>query len=75
MSKNEILNIAQKYNIKIVKAPENKILYARDRLAKQGIYCEHTTAATYAAYLVYIHRKAWSAYRQFNTYVWSRFKI
>ena len=56
MRKNEILNIAKKYNIKIVKAPENKILYARDKLAKQGIYCEHTTAATYAAYLSYIEK-------------------
>ena len=56
MRKNEILNIAKKYNIKIVKSPENKILYARDKLAKQGIYCEHTTAATYAAYLSYIEK-------------------
>ena len=29
------------------------ILPARAALAKKGIYCEHTTAANYAAYLQY----------------------
>ena len=37
--------IAEKYR--------DRILPAREALAKQGIYCEHTTAANYAAYLNY----------------------
>ena len=50
----EILEYIYKYNIKTVRAPENRILEARELLAKKGIYCEHTTAATYAAYMDYI---------------------
>ena len=49
----EILRLTHKYNIKYVHAPEDKILEARATLAKKGIYCEHTTAANYAAYLRY----------------------
>lgn len=49
----EILRLTHKYNIKYVHAPEDKILEARATLAKKGIYCEHTTAANYAAYLHY----------------------
>lgn len=49
----EILRLTHKYNIKYVHAPEDKILDARAALAKKGIYCEHTTAANYAAYLHY----------------------
>ena len=49
----EILRLTHKYNIKYVHAPEDKILEARAVLAKKGIYCEHTTAANYAAYLHY----------------------
>ncbi len=49
----EILGKMYKYNIDIVEIPEEMILPARDALAKQGIYCEHTTAANYAAYLHY----------------------
>ena len=49
----EILRLTHKYNIKYVHAPEDKILEARAALAKKGIYCEHTTAANYAAYLHY----------------------
>ena len=49
----EILEYARKYNICFVHAPEDKILEARAILAKKGIYCEHTTAANYAAYLRY----------------------
>jgi threonine synthase len=36
-----------------VHSPEDKIMEARAALAKKGIYCEHTTAANYAAYLYY----------------------
>lgn len=49
----EILEYAQKYSIRFVHAPENEILSARATLAAKGIYCEHTTAANYAAYLQY----------------------
>ena len=49
----EILRLTHKYNIKYVHAPEDKILEARATIAKKGIYCEHTTAANYAAYLHY----------------------
>ena len=49
----EILRLTHKYNIKYVHAPEDKIMEARAVLAKKGIYCEHTTAANYAAYLHY----------------------
>lgn len=49
----EILEYIYKYNIQMVTAPERKIVEARSVLAKKGIYCEHTTAATFAAYLSY----------------------
>ncbi|WP_313340306.1 threonine synthase [Sedimentibacter sp.] len=49
----EILEYTYKYNIKMITAPENQILNARAALTAKGIYCEHTTAATYAAYLKY----------------------
>lgn len=49
----EILEYTYKYNIKMITAPEDRILEARAKLAAKGIYCEHTTAATYAAYLKY----------------------
>jgi len=49
----EILEYAYKYDIKFIHAPENQILSARSTLALKGIYCEHTTAANYAAYLHY----------------------
>lgn len=49
----EILALSRKYGIRFVHAPEERILEARQRLARRGIYCEHTTAANYAAYLKY----------------------
>ena len=49
----EILALNKKYNIAFVHAPEDKILAARAELARKGIYCEHTTAANYAAYQEY----------------------
>ncbi len=48
-----ILAYAHKYPIDFVHAPEDAILPAREHIAKQGIYCEHTTAANYAAYREY----------------------
>ena len=47
----EILEYAYKYHVQFIHAPEEKILEAREILARKGIYCEHTTAANYAAYL------------------------
>jgi threonine synthase len=49
----EILNYIYKYGIEVISAPEDRILKARMLLANHGIYCEHTSAATYAAYLAW----------------------
>ncbi len=49
----EILACCRKHGVRFVHAPEDKILEARAQLARKGIYCEHTTAANYAAYLRY----------------------
>lgn len=49
----EILEAIYKYNIRVITAPESGILRARSELASKGIYCEHTTAASYAAYCKY----------------------
>lgn len=46
----EMLALAKKYNIRFIHAPEDKILECRARIARKGIYCEHTTAANLAAY-------------------------
>ncbi len=46
----EILQMIRRHNIRVVTAPEDKILDARARLAAQGLYVEHTTAAALAAY-------------------------
>lgn len=51
--KEKILYYAKKYGVRFVHAPEDKILEARKELAENGIYCEHTTAANYAAYKKY----------------------
>jgi len=49
----EILSYVRKYGIRFVHAPEALILQARTKLAERGVYCEHTTAANYAAFLHY----------------------
>lgn len=49
----EILEMMERHHVKVVHAPEDRILAARAQLAKQGIYCEHTTAANYAAWLAF----------------------
>lgn len=49
----EMLSYIYKYDIQIQTAPEEEILAARETLAQKGVFCEHTTAATYAAYLAY----------------------
>ncbi|WP_422485929.1 threonine synthase [Gudongella sp. DL1XJH-153] len=57
MRGDEILEYIYKYNIRVITAPEDGIIPARERLAKKGIYIEHTTAATYAAYLKLIEQE------------------
>jgi threonine synthase len=49
----EILRAIRDFGIDIILAPENRILEARRALAARGIHCEHTTAATYAAYIAH----------------------
>lgn len=49
----DILTYVAKYGVRFVHAPEDAILKARAELAEKGIYCEHTTAANYAAYKRY----------------------
>jgi len=53
----EILEYIYKYNVEVITAPEKRILEARGMLAAKGVYCEHTTAASYAAYLKYCELK------------------
>ena len=53
----EILEYIYSYNIEVITAPENRILEARALLATKGIFVEHTTAATYAAYMKYCDLK------------------
>ena len=53
MRGHEILALAKKHDIRFVHAPEDAILDARAALARRGVYCEHTTAANYAAYQEY----------------------
>jgi threonine synthase len=56
MRHEEILSYAAKYHVKGVAIPEEAILPARAYLAKQGIYCEHTTAAVFAGYEAYCRK-------------------
>ena len=49
----EILEYIYKHGVSLIRAPEDRILEARSILAEKGIYCEHTSAANYAAYLKY----------------------
>ncbi|HEU4962908.1 MAG TPA: threonine synthase [Bacilli bacterium] len=52
----EILDMIYKHGIEVITAPEAGIVPARIALARKGVYCEHTTAATYAAYLLYCEK-------------------
>lgn len=56
MRGSEILEFVRKYQIRFIHAPEDRILDARSKLALKGVYCEHTTAANYAAYLAYCEK-------------------
>ncbi len=52
----EILDYVHKYEVQGITIPEDKILSAREKIARQGIYCEHTTAAVYAGYEHYCEK-------------------
>lgn len=52
----EILKYIYQYDIDVITSPEEHIMDARRLLAGKGIYCEHTTAASYAAYLAYCQK-------------------
>lgn len=54
MRAQEILGPSYAGEREVILVPERGILPARDRLARDGFFVEHTTAATYAAYLAYI---------------------
>ena len=47
----QILASAYRMGVEFIPAAEDKILEARTLLAQRGFYAEHTTAASYAAYL------------------------
>ena len=49
----EILALIYKYNIEIISVPESRILPAQKLLSSKGIFCEPTTAATFAGYTEY----------------------
>ena len=49
----EILEYIYKYDVKVIAVPEEMIMPTRGKLAAKGIFCEHTTAVNYAAYLLY----------------------
>ena len=49
----QILRKCKQMDVEFIPAPENTILKAREILAKSGFFVEHTTAATYAAYLLH----------------------
>lgn len=46
----ELLNYMRRHDVTVVKAPEDRILEARSRIARKGFYIEHTTAANFAAW-------------------------
>lgn len=52
----ELLEMTYRHDIAFVRAPEEKILEARAKIAARGVYCEHTTAANYAAYLAFCEK-------------------
>ena len=53
MRAGEILGSSYAGEREVILASEGDILPARSALARGGFYVEHTTAATYAAYLRY----------------------
>lgn len=56
MRSEEILEYIYKYDVQGITIPEDRILPARGKISRQGIYCEHTTAAVYAGYEHYCEK-------------------
>ncbi|MCR5176998.1 MAG: threonine synthase [Anaerovibrio sp.] len=56
MRDKKILEYAYKHKVRFIHAMEKDILKARELLALKGVYCEHTTAANYAAYINYCEK-------------------
>ena len=56
MAKKVMKYVCSKYGVRFIHAREDKILEAREKLATKGVYCEHTTAANYEAYLNYCEK-------------------
>lgn len=52
----EVLGMIHKHNIRVITAPEEKILPCREEMARRGFYVEHTTAAALAAYYRYCEK-------------------
>ncbi len=53
----EILATLRKYDVEVLLAPEALIEDARRALARAGVFVEHTSAATYAAWLAYTQQR------------------
>lgn len=49
----EMLQMIYEHHMHVITVEDVDILPARQALAQKGIYCEHTTAANYAAYVKY----------------------
>lgn len=54
----EVLDMIRRHNVKVITAPEDRILPCREEMAKRGFYVEHTTAAALAAYYRYCKNSA-----------------
>lgn len=54
----QILSGGYSGEVEVILAPEEEILPAREKLAKDGFFVEHTTAATYGAYEALTRRRA-----------------
>ncbi len=52
----EVLDMIRRHNVKVITAPEDRILPCREEMAKRGFYVEHTTAAALAAYYRYCEK-------------------
>lgn len=52
----EILEYIYRHKVRGITIPEDRILAAREKIARRGIYCEHTTAAVYAGYEHYCEK-------------------
>lgn len=56
MRAEEILAYSKKYDVQIIRAPEDRILEGQDYLAQRGIFVEKTSAVSMAGYWQYIEK-------------------